>query len=250
MHALIVEDSRLARQELKHLLKDQPEFELLGEAANAEEAIALIEKLQPDLLFLDIQMPGKDGFELLESLDQAPHVIFTTAYNEYALKAFDYNALDYLQKPIQPDRLAAAIQKAAEKVELDLRASSSPQPDSQHPAPSTQYLEPNHQVFVKDGDHCWFVKLADIRLLEIDGSYSKIHFDKNTPLIPKTLNYLETRLDPQTFFRANRQQIVNLKHIATVEPWFSGGLKLTLTHGEEVEVSRRQATKFKDLLSF
>lgn len=244
MRALIVEDSRLARQELKHLLKDFPEITLLGEAANADEALALIEQQKPDLLFLDIQMPGKDGFQLLEELDEAPHVIFTTAYHQHALKAFDYNALDYLQKPIQKDRLSTAIEKAAQTLNTP-----TPSAPTQHPTPHTRYLSPTSQVFVKDGDQCWFVKLADIRLLEIDGSYTRIHFSNNKPMIPKTLNQLETRLDPSAFFRANRQQIVNLEAIANIEPWFSGGLKLTLIGGEEVEISRRQASKFKELTS-
>ncbi|EDY84818.1 LytTr DNA-binding domain family [Verrucomicrobiia bacterium DG1235] len=247
MRALIVEDSRLARQELKHLLKDFPEITLLGEAANAEQALALIDEHQPDLLFLDIQMPGKDGFQLLEELDHAPHVIFTTAYDQYALKAFDYNALDYLQKPIQKDRLATALNKLAQT--LSSPATSSP---TQNPEPNPQKpvaLSAASQVFVKDGDHCWFVKLADIRLFEIDGSYTRIHFSDQKPMIPKTLNQLEERLDPAAFFRANRQQIVNLTAIANIEPWFSGGLKLTLAGGEEVEISRRQASKFKELTS-
>lgn len=238
MRALIVEDSRLARQELKHLLKGFPEVEILGEAANAEEAIKRIQELQPDLLFLDIQMPGKDGFQLLEELDSAPHVIFTTAYDQYALKAFDYNALDYLQKPIEKDRLAAAIEKVSASSETTSTA-----PEENKP------LSLSSQVFVKDGDHCWFVKLADIRLFEIDGNYTRIHFSDQRPMIPKTLNQLETRLDPCVFFRANRQQIVNLKAIQNIEPWFSGGLKLSLGDGEEVVISRRQATKFKELTS-
>ena len=213
---------------------------MVGEAANADEAIEKIDKLKPDLLFLDIQMPSKNGFELLEELDEAPAVIFTTAYDEYALKAFEYNALDYLQKPLQKDRL----QKALQKVQTQLAQSS------QCPEPSVQHLAESKQVFVKDGDRCWFVKLCEIRLFEIEGSYTKIHFGDNSPMIPKTLNYLETRVDPTTFFRANRQQMINLKWIDHIEPWFSGGIKITLKGGEEIEVSRRQATKFKELMSF
>ncbi len=240
MRALIIEDSRLARQELKYLLAEFPSIELLGEAENAEQALELIPKLEPDLLFLDIQMPGKDGFELLEELEEAPQVIFTTAYDQYALKAFDYNALDYLQKPIQKDRLAAAIEKVTAKEQPPEKVAS---------AVPAAPLSPTSQVFVKDGDNCWFVKLAEIRLFEIEGSYTRIHFSDQNPMIPKTLNQLESRLDPSVFFRANRQQIVNLNSIQGIEPWFSGGLKLTLSGGEEVEISRRQASKFKELTS-
>ncbi|MDQ8203413.1 LytTR family DNA-binding domain-containing protein [Pelagicoccus sp. SDUM812003] len=251
MRSLIVEDSRLARQELKHLLKGFPEIELIGEAADADEALALIESSEPDLLFLDIQMPGKDGFELLEQLDQTPEVIFTTAYDQYALKAFDYNALDYLQKPIQIDRLGAAIEKASTSLRKRKGSDTlSSRPDGSSETVPKNRMDLNAQVFVKDGDNCWFVRLADIRLMEVEGSYSKIHFDSRSPMIPKTLNYLESRLDPSSFFRANRQQIINLKAIKSVEPWFSGGLKITLSAGEEIEVSRRQASRFKELMSF
>lgn len=245
MQAIIVEDSRLARKELKHLLEAIPEIELLGEAANADEAVALIEAQQPDLLFLDIQLPGKDGFQLLAELGVTPLVIFTTAYDQYALKAFEVNALDYLQKPIQEDRLLAAIKKAS--IQLATRPPKVAKPKSL--PEEVEWLDPNSQVFVKDGDHCWFVTLTDIRLFEIDGSYTRIHFSGKSPMIPKTLNQLEARLDPNVFFRANRQQIVNLRTIEKIEPWFSGGLKLTLIHGDEVEVSRRQASRFKELTS-
>ena len=203
MKALIVDDTRLARNELKHMLESIDGVEIVGEAANADEAEKLIEQLHPEVVFLDIQMPGRSGFELLEGLDRVPEVIFTTAYDEYAIKAFDYNALDYLQKPIQIDRLEKAIDKLltksiSEKDELE----ESAKPD---------ILKSDDRVFVKDGDDCWFVPIEDIRLLEVDGSYTRIRFEKHQPLIPKSLNYLEARLDPNVFFRANRQQMINLR---------------------------------------
>ena len=238
MNAIIIDDSRLARSELKHLIQNIDTVEIIGEAANADEAKRKIEAMNPDLIFLDIQMPGKDGFELLEDLDQAPLVVFTTAYNEYAMKAFEYNALDYLQKPITLDRLQAAVEK------IDRKRTS------KQPPAKEEVLGEDSQVFVKDGDNCWFVKLSDIRLFETDGSYTKIHFEGNKPLIPKTLNYLEARLDPKVFFRANRQQVINLKMIDKIEPWFSGGIKILLKGDEEIEVSRRQTAKFKELMSF
>ena len=239
MKVLIIDDTRLARNELKHLLSLVDGIELVGEARDADEAEQLIQDLEPDLLFLDIQMPGRNGFELLESLDHAPEVIFTTAYNEYALKAFDYNALDYLQKPIQQDRLERAVEKCRTKLE-QLKTPKTP---------VTQHLKPTDRVFVKDGENCWFVSLEQIRLLEVDGSYTRVYFEENQPLISKSLNQLEARLDPAMFFRANRQQIVNLSAIDEVTPWFSGGLKLTLKGGDEVEVSRRQTAVFKELMS-
>jgi len=239
MKAVIIDDSDLARKELKHLLKSFDDVKILGEAENVEQALGLIEEKKPELLFLDIQMPDKDGFQLLEELIDVPEVIFTTAFNEYAMKAFDHNALDYLQKPIKEERLALAIEKAAEKIRLRNEKHS-----------KSQYLSLDKQVFVKDGEQCWFVNLADIRVMEIMGSYTRIFFKDQKPMIPRSLNYMESRLDPETFFRANRQQIINLKYIDRIEPWFSGTLKVYLTEGEEIEVSRRQSIRFRELMSF
>ena len=239
MKAIIVDDSKLARQELKHLLKAFNFVSMVGEAENAGQAKELIEALQPELVFLDIQMPDKDGFELLEDLVDVPEIIFTTAFNEYAMKAFDHNALDYLQKPIKEERLSLALDKASEKIQ------QRKEKDQQ-----AKVLGLNSQVFVKDGDQCWFVSLSEVRLLEIMGSYTRIYFKNQKPMIPRSLNYMESRLDPEVFFRANRQQIINLKFIYRIEPWFSGTLKIYLKEDEEVEVSRRQSIRFREIMSF
>ncbi len=239
MKALIVDDERLARKELTNLLQEYQEIEIIGEAVNAEDAEEKIKSLKPDLLFLDIQMPGKTGFELLESLDTVPEVVFTTAYDEYALKAFDFNALDYLLKPIEPDRLKETITKVLnrgnkEEAVLEL-------PD--------QKLGPSDRVFVKDGDKCWFVKLENIRLFESDGNYIKIYFDHFKPMIHKSLNALDEKLDDRSFFRASRKHIINLTWVESIESWFNGGLMVVLRGGEKVEVSRRQAARFKEMMS-
>jgi two-component system LytT family response regulator len=247
MRALIIDDERLARNELKRLLEEFPRVQVIGEAANAEEAIAMIEEMQPDLLFLDIQMPGKNGFELLDALeDKVPEVIFTTAYDEYALKAFEFNALDYIMKPIDTARLAEAIQR----LEADIQKTETVKRNAEE-----HVLTVNDQVFVKDGERCWFVKLGKVRLFESMGNYVRLHFDDQKPMILKSLNSLEERLDPKVYFRANRKHIINLNWIEKIEPWFSGGLLVTLKPGdvgpggEKVEISRRQAIKFKDLMS-
>jgi len=241
MRAIIIDDERLARTELRKLLQDYPEVEVIDEAANADEGINKIDSLQPDLVFLDIQMPGKTGFDMLAELERAPHVIFTTAYDEYALKAFEVNALDYLLKPIEPKRLADAMQKlhVAETKENHIVPENFNQ----------SILTESDQVFVKDGERCWFVKLSDIRLFESVGNYAKVFFGGNKPLILKSLNALEERLDPKTFFRANRKHIVNLRMIDKIEPYFNGGLLLELKGGEKIEVSRRQTVKFKEMMS-
>ncbi len=241
MKAIIIDDERLARAELKKLLLDYPEVEVVDEAANAEEGLAKIELQQPDLIYLDIQMPGKTGFDMLAQLEKAPHVIFTTAYDEFALKAFEVNALDYLVKPIEPKRLADAVQKLNASEIRDSR------PDII--STNNSLLTENDQVFVKDGERCWFVKLNEIRLFESVGNYAKVFFGANKPLILKSLNALEERLDEKTFFRANRKHIVNLRMIDKIEPYFNGGLLLDLKGGEKIEVSRRQTVKFKEMMS-
>ena len=241
MRAIIIDDERLARAELKKLLQEFPEIEVIDEAANAEEGISKIDSLNPELVFLDIQMPGKTGFEMLSELERAPYVIFTTAYDEYALKAFEVNALDYLLKPVEPKRLADAIQKLHLTEQKENRTNVENVNNS--------LLSEHDQVFVKDGERCWFVKLSDIRLFESVGNYAKVFFGTHKPLILKSLNALEERLDEKTFFRANRKHIVNLRLIEKIEPYFNGGLLLELKGGEKIEVSRRQTVKFKEMMS-
>ncbi|MHB8336443.1 MAG: LytR/AlgR family response regulator transcription factor [Ignavibacteriaceae bacterium] len=238
MKALIIDDERLARVELRRLLSPFKEINIVGEAINADDAISKINELNPDLIFLDIQMPGKNGFELLEELDSVPIVIFTTAYDEYALKAFEYNAMDYLLKPIEPKRLEETVKKIIERNRKTITQ------DSENPI-----LTETDQVFVKDGERCWFVKLESVRLFESEGNYVRLYFEENKPLILRTLNYLDERLDSRTFFRANRKHIINLKYIENIEPWMNGGLLVKLKGGVKIEVSRRQAIKFKDMLS-
>lgn len=238
LKVLLVDDERLARSELKRLLNDYPDVEVIGEAANASEGLEKIEALNPDLVFLDIQMPGKSGFDMLTELEKAPHVIFVTAFDEYALKAFEVNALDYLMKPVEPKRLSDALIKVRQEDEAERLSYT-----------NRGMLSENDQVFVKDGERCWFVKLSEVRLFESVGNYAKVFFGANKPLILKSLNALEERLDEKTFFRANRKHIINLRMIDKIEPYFNGGLLLDLIGGEKIEVSRRQAVKFKEMMS-
>jgi len=238
LKVILIDDERLARSELRRMLNEFSDVEIVGEAANAAEGIEKIEALNPDLIFLDIQMPGKSGFDMLSQLDKAPHVIFVTAYDEYALKAFDVNALDYLMKPVEPQRLAEALLKVRQKNEEEILSYN-----------NRGILSENDQVFVKDGERCWFVRLSEVRLFESVGNYAKVFFGTNKPLILKSLNALEERLDEKVFFRANRKHIINLRMIEKIEPYFNGGLLLDLAGGEKIEVSRRQAVKFKEMMS-
>ena len=235
MKAIIVDDERLARKELLNLLENHPEVEVVDEAVNADEALEKIEAHDPEVIFLDVQMPGKTGFELLESMERVPQVIFTTAYDEFAIKAFDYNALDYLLKPIQAERLSESIQK------IQVRSKKS--------GGSGHQLGSEDQVFVKDGDKCWFVRLADVRLFESDGNYIKVYFENFKPMIHKSLNALDKRLDDRTFFRASRKHIINLGWVESIDTWFNGGLLVQLKGGEKIEVSRRQSARFREMMS-
>ncbi|MGY8981459.1 MAG: LytR/AlgR family response regulator transcription factor [Cytophagales bacterium] len=244
MRAIIIDDERLARKELNNLLENYPEIEIVDQAVNADEALEKIIQLDPELIFLDIQMPGKTGFELLEELEKVPKVIFTTAYDEFAIKAFDVNALDYLLKPIQEERLKDAINKV-----LAVQASALAERAQEGVSEIKEQLGMNDQVFVKDGDRCWFISLKEIRLFESDGNYIKVYFNNVKPMIHKSLNALDEKLDERSFFRASRKHIINLSWIETIETWFNGGLLVQLKGGEKVEVSRRQAARFKEKMS-
>ncbi|MYN29046.1 LytR/AlgR family response regulator transcription factor [Duganella levis] len=235
MRALLIDDERLARAELRRLLAAHPDVEIVGEAVNAADGLQQIAMLKPDLIFLDVQMPGGSGFDMLAALEETPEVIFTTAFDQYALQAFEVNALDYLQKPIQATRMAAALQRCALRHQRITAAAL---------APSTA-----RKLFIKDGERCWFVPVQDIRLFESDGNYTRVYFEHQQPLMLRSLNQLEEKLDPERFFRASRRHIVNLDFIEQVEPNEAGGLDLTLRDQLQVEVSRRRAAQFKALTS-
>jgi two-component system, LytTR family, response regulator len=238
MNIMIVEDSRLARKELAELLKAFPNHQVVAEAENLEAALPLVNALQPDLLLLDIHLPDGSGFDLLEQAGFTPQVIFTTAYEQHALQAFEVNALDYLLKPITTERLAQALEKlssaqAKQNINLPIQL---------------QVRSADEHLFIRDGERCHFVKYRDISLLEVDGNYVKLYFNNTRAMLGKSLNYVEAKLDPQVFLRANRQQIINLNYIAHIEPWIGDGLMITLQYGKQVEVSRRQARELKQRL--
>ena len=226
MKALIIDDERMARQELRRLLAAHSEIEIAGEARTAEQALELIGHIEPDVLFLDIRMPGMSGFDLLGRLDDV-QVIFTTAYDEYALKAFEVSALDYLVKPVAPARLAAAVAKL-------------------RPRNVSSTLE---RVFVKEGERCWLVRVSDIFLLESEGNFTRLYFANERAQIPRSLAALQERLDPNVFFRAGRRHILNLKWVRCVNLGIGGNLLVTLHGGTTVEMSRRQSARFREVLS-
>lgn len=242
MRTVIVDDERLARKELISMLKTYDEIEIIGECSNADEAIFFINQNKPNLIFLDIEMPEKNGFEVIKNIDRNANVIFVTAYNDYAIKAFEVNATDYLLKPVDPERLKESMQK------ILLEESSE---EEFFVTQERGFLGIDDRVFIKDGEKCWFIKVDEIRMFESEGNYIKVYFDKFRPLILKSLNSLEEKLDPKMFFRANRKYIINLRNIKHIENWFNGGLQITLddANATKIEISRRQAVKFKAQMS-
>ena len=230
---IIIDDERLAREEVKRALEKHQEFEIIGEASHVDEAIALIDALNPDILFLDIHMPGKSGFDLLEELTNVPDVVFTTAYDQYAVKAFEMNALDYLVKPLRDERFSKTIEKV--KVELSKRVALEP-----------TTLPMHQKIFIKDGEKCHFIPLTDIHFIESLENYARLYFGSNKAMIKRSLNLLAEKLDPKVFFRINRSQMINIHYIKEIHPYFNNKLQITLTTGETLEVSSRQSVKFKN----
>ena len=275
IRAVIIDDEEPARRELRTLLKEHPHVKVCGEAADSKKAALLLKECKPDLLFLDIEMPGCGGLEWSRTLPlPRPQIIFTTAFSEFAVQAFELHALDYLMKPINPSRLKKALERyaimtKANAIDLDklskvdeplkerkendasldqgirepenFAAVDTPENESQLPE--------NASVFVRDGDRCWYVPIAKIPLLEAEGSYTRLHLEDGHPLVPRNLSSMENRLPNTLFMRANRSQLINLQFIQTINHWFSGSLKVTLKGGFEVEFSRRQAQLFRERMS-
>lgn len=243
MNIVIVEDSRLARLELRELLGNFPDHQLIGEADNLVHARQLIEQQQPDLVLLDIQLPDGDGFTLLEQLSFVPEVIFITAYDDYAVNAFRVNAIDYLLKPVS----LSALENALLRAQSSLSARQLPCAGNTN---KTDHKKSRHeQIFFKDGDKLHFIRLANVLMFEVDGNYTRIYSQQGVAMLPRSLSYLSDRLNEKEFFRANRQQIVNLDFVASIEPWINDGLLIRLSTGQDIEVSRRQARELRQLLT-
>jgi len=236
MNALLVDDERLARQELRRLLSAHGDVSIVGEAVNADEAVERLADATIDLVFLDIQMPGASGFDVLERLDRVPLVVFTTAFDEFAVRAFEVNAFDYLMKPVRPERLASVLDKA--------RTTLTAPRDAQPARPRSA----TDRVFLRDGERCWIVQWAEIVLFEVEGNYARAYFGGNRPLIRVSLNALEAKLDPAVFFRASRQHIVNLRFIESVESTSDDTYIIHLKNKIEVPVSRRQSRQLRESL--
>jgi two-component system LytT family response regulator len=237
--AIIVDDEGSARLEMRRLLKTHTDIEVIAEAATADEAQAIIERESPDVLFLDIQMPERSGFDLLRALDSPwPAIIFTTAFDEFAVRAFEVNACDYLLKPISPRRLGDALARARQTAGTDGWERED------------VILNEDDQIFLKDNNRCWVIQVRQIRLLQLEDNYTRIYFENDSILVLRSLAALEKRLPNKLFFRANRSQVLNLSCIESVVPWFNQGLKVRLSAGQEVEIARRPARLFRERLRF
>ncbi len=231
IRTIIIDDERLAREDLKRLAAKWDEIEIIAEAENAFEAKDSIDLHQPDLIFLDIQMPQKNGFELLEELDHAPVVIFVTAYDEYAIQAFDVSALDYIVKPIRTERFDKCIQKAIAQIQNHQK----------------EKKQTKHQIFIKDANKCFFIKLNEISYIKSIGNYAQLHFNGKSAMVKRSLNYLEETL-PDYFFRCNRSEIINHHFIDQINPLFKGALQIQLTTNHVVDLSDRKSVLFKEQL--
>jgi two-component system, LytTR family, response regulator len=227
---IVIDDERSAREELKSALLPHQDFMLMAEAADAEAAKVLIEKHKPDLIFLDIQMPEKSGFDLLDDLAEVPLVIFTTAHHQFAIQAFEVNALDYLLKPIRAERFTKAIEKVRTMIGQQSDLSIGAQSKS---------------LFIKDGEKRFFVSMQDIYLIESLENYTRLYFQDKKALQRRSLRQWEETLDPNIFFRINRTEIINTQFIHTVNKNSKGQLEIQLKTGELLEVSNRQAVKFR-----
>ncbi len=230
--ALIVDDERLARDEIRRHLSEYPDIEIAGEADNADDAAEMINSLNPAIIFLDVQMPGKSGFDLLESLDLVPAIIFTTAFDQYAVRAFEVNAIDYLVKPIREERFTKAI----EKIRSSLLAK-----------PATEKNNTTRDtIFVKEGARYYFIKIVDISLIQSSGNYASLHFGEKKVHIKRSLTQLDKILDPSIFFRINRAEIINTNFISEIKPLPNGRLLVGLKSGKTFTVSGRQSAALKN----
>lgn len=257
MKTYVVEDSRLARKELTDLINEHTSLHLIGDSGRADDAIHNINTLKPELVFMDINMPGKNGFEVLEALNYNPKIIFVTAYSDYAIKSFDYNTVDYLLKPVSASRLLKALDKLHDQAQ-SATSSDTPKEEPEqeessaytdNPVQTPSDLEEKSRIFIKDGEHCYLIELAKIVRFESCGNYTQVFFDGKKAFVYRALSKIEERLPNHVFFRASRQHIVNLRCVTNIEPWVNGGYQLTLSNGEDVAVSRRHASRLKELLS-
>lgn len=248
IRTMIIDDEPLARERVKRFLRDEDEIEIIGECGNGVDAVGAIKEKKPDLVFLDIQMPEKNGFEVIRSLNgkYMPTVVFVTAYDQYALQAFDVHALDYLLKPFTRERLHRAVVRAREQIDgkrygkIDERLTSL----IADLKTEKKYLE---RLVVKTTGRVFFLKADEIDWIEAAGNYVKLHVGRETHMIRETMNGIEAKLDPDRFLRIHRSTVVHIDRIKELHPMFSGDYAVILRDGTELALSRNYRERFVEL---
>lgn len=261
IRVVVVDDEPLARRRIVRLLEDREGFELAGEFDSGRKAALAIPEIDPDLLFLDVQMPEMGGFEVLASLSRSrpPVVIFVTAYNDYAVRAFEVHALDYIMKPFDDDRFDDALLHARAQLRMESSDSlrrrldavmrtlhgSGAIPLENAPRPAARYIE---RLVVRSHDHAWFIRAGDIQWIEAADYNVRIHTAEQTYTTRETLSGLAEQLDPRRFVRVHRSTIVNLDHVREVQPYFHGAYILVLQDGTELRLSRARRHALEEAL--
>jgi two-component system LytT family response regulator len=247
LRALIIDDEPPARAKIRALLQDDSRFEIVGEAEDGLEAVERIESERPDLVFLDIQMPGLSGFEVLDALEgHRPQVIFTTAYDQYAVRAFEIRALDYLLKPFDSERFQESLERALE--ERQRRSAVEARVDGLV-SDWRQQRGPLQRILVRDRNRLRIVRTEEIEWIEAEEKYVRMHIKSDSLLHRETMNNLERRLDPQRFVRTHRQQIVNLNFVQELALWAHGDYVLILKDGQRLQLGRRYRRRFLELFT-
>jgi len=249
IRTLIVDDESLARERIRDMLASDPAIEIVSECANGDEAIEAIQRLSPDLVFLDVEMPGVDGFAVLDGLppDRIPTIIFVTAYDQYAVRAFEVYALDYLLKPFDRERFEKALARAKEHITSERSDALS---ERILRAIEDIKTKPVHleRLVIKMNGHVFFMKAEEIDWLEAEGNYVRLHSGKESYLLRDTISALEAQLDPKRFIRVHRSAIVNVDRISELQPWFHGEYRIVLREGVQLTLSRTYREKLHELL--
>lgn len=246
IRALVVDDEPLAREMIREMLEDDPEVEIVGECSNGREAIEAIKLENPDLVFLDIQMPELGGFEVLESFDQqtAPYIIFVTAFDQYAVRAFEVHAFDYLLKPFDEERFDAAWQRVKEQIKLDQTGER-----DRHILELLEELKsgPRHleRLVIKNGGRVFFINVQDVYCIESEGNYVRVYDNQKGYLLRETISNLEEQLDPKQFRRIHRSAIVKIDKIKEMQPWFHGEYRIIMENGKQLTLSRNYRSNFQ-----
>jgi two-component system LytT family response regulator len=248
MKVLIVDDEPLARERVRRHLRDEPGVEIVGEAGNGREAVAVIEEKTPDLVFLDVQMPEMNGFDVLKALEEnkIPAIVFTTAYDKYAIQAFEFHALDYLLKPFSRERFKRAVRHAREQLEISQQSGSIDERlvSLLENLKAKKYLE---RIVVKNSGRVFFIKTEEIDWIEAAGNYLKLHVGRDAHLIRETMQSIEAKLDPEKFFRIHRSTLVQIDRIKELHPLFGGDYAVILRNGTELNLSRNYRDRLPEL---